>query len=357
MIAGCTVSQTDDDDDVPGVGDVSSPEERAEMDFSGETLRVGTYGSFVDAPSDSPGVWIKEEFEERYDATLEWHLPDQELTHYVERNNEDVDIETELYLGVRPQNLVRADRNVDGELFRKSDTDLLRNGPDIGEDFFFDPQDRAVPTFLSHCAVVYDGRNVEPPETFEDLTSDAYADSIAIPNPAGTTTGLLFLLWTIDHFGEDGYLEYWEDLTDNGARILDSWGTVYEQFQNNEMPVVVSFSNDRVFAKRFGNSLEKHRVALLNGEGYANLAGMARFADGTQGDLAYEFMDFILEPEVQSVIAERNVTGPVNETAEPPEVYQEFARQPDESVFFSYDDLEGNLEGWVDDWSREVASQ
>lgn len=325
------------------------------MDFSGQTLTVGTYGSFVDAPSDSPGVWIKDEFEKRYDVTFEWETPDQELNHYVERQNQDVDIETEVYLGVRPQNLVRADRRIDGQLFAESDVDLLRNGPDIGDEFFFDPENRAVPTFLSHCAIVYDGRNVPKPETFEDLTDDIYADKIAIPNPAGTTTGLLFLLWTINEFGPEGYLEYWEDLVDNGVRILDSWGSVYTQFQEDEMPVVVSYSNDRVFAKRFGNSLEKHRVSLLNGQGYANLAGMARFADGDQGDLAYEFMDFILEPEVQSVIAERNVTGPVNTTAEPPEVYQEYARQPDESVFYGYGDLEGNLESWIDDWSREIA--
>jgi thiamine transport system substrate-binding protein len=355
MVAGCTLSQTDDD--VPGVGGISPPEERAEMDFSGESLRVGTYGSFVDAPSDSPGEWIQEEFEDRYGVDFEWDLPEQELTHYVERSNQGVDIDTELYLGVRPQNLVRADQNVEGQLFRESNVNLLRNGPDIGEEFFFDPQERAVPTFLSHCAIVYDGRTVEAPETFEDLTTDEYADSIAIPNPSSSTTGLLFLLWTINEFGEEGYLEYWQDLLDNGARILEDWGTVYSQFQEDEMPVIVSFSNDRVFAQRFGNSLEKHRVALLNGQGYANLAGMARFADGTKGDLAYEFMDFILEPEVQSVIAERNVTGPVNEAAEPPEVFQEFARQPDETVFFGYDELDGNLGGWIDDWSREVAGQ
>lgn len=353
--AGCTLTQSDDGSDTPDGGDVSPPEERAEMDFSGETLRVGTYDSFVDAPSDSPGEWIKEEFEDRYGVNFEWHTPDQELTHYVERHNQDVDIEAELYVGVRPQNLVRADRNIEGELFRESDIDLLRNGPDIGDEFFFDPQERAVPVFLSHCAIVYDGRNVETPETFEDLTDDAYEDSVAIPNPSNSTTGLLFLLWTINEFGEDGYLDYWQELTDNGARILDSWAATYTQFEEDEMPVVVSYSNDRVYAKRFGNPLDKHQVSLLNGQGYANLAGMARFADSSKPDLAYEFMDFILDPGVQALIAERNVTGPVNETAEPPEVFREYAEQPEESVFFGYDDLEGNLEEWIDDWSREIA--
>jgi thiamine transport system substrate-binding protein len=355
-LAGCTVTQDDDDNTTTNPSDITPPEERAEMDFSGETLTVGTYSSFVDAPSDSPGTWIKDEFESEYGVTFEWETPDAELTHYVERNNQGRDIETDLYLGVRPQNLVRADRNIEGQLFAETDVDLLRNGPDIGEDFFFDPQDRAIPTFLSHCAIVYDGRNIPKPETFEDLTKDVYDGKVAVPDPSTTTTGLLFLLWTINEFGPDGYLDYWQDLTDNNIRILDSWGTVYSQFQENETPVVVSYSNDRVFAKRFGNSLDKHKVSLLNGQGYANLAGIGQFAQTDQGDLAYEFIDFVLRPEVQSVIAERNVTGPVNTTAEPPEVYRNYAQQPEESVFYGYDELEGNLEGWIDDWTRDIVS-
>jgi thiamine transport system substrate-binding protein len=360
-VAGCTVSETDDESNgnaSSGNGSnegIAPPAERAEMDFSGESLTVGTFDVFVDAPSDSPGEWIKSEFEDRYGVEFNWAVPDGELSHYVQRHNQGVEIEPELYLGVRPQNLARADRQINGQLFAETDTELLRNGPDIGEEFFFDPQDRAVPGFLSHCAIVYDGRNLPEPETFEDLTSDVYEGDLAIPNPAQSTTGLLFLLWTINEFGADGYLDYWEELLANGASIVESWGTVYTQFLENEAPIIVSFSNDRVYAQRAGNSLDKHRVALLNGQGYANITGAARFAEGTQPDLAYEFIDFMLEPETQALIAERNVTGPVNETAEPPAVFQEYAQQPEESVFFDYEELSGNLEGWINDWSRQVA--
>ena len=352
-LAGCTVTRTDDGDDDEPV-EAAPPEERAEMDFSGDTLRVATYESFVDAPSDSPGEWIASEFEERYDVSFEWATPSQELTHFVEQHNEGAEIEADLYLGVRPQNMVRADRRIDGEMLAETDVELLAHGSDIGDEFFFDPHDRAVPTFLSHCAIVYDGRNIEQPETFEDLTTETYEGQIAVGNPSRSTTGLLFMLWTVNEFGEDGYLEYWRDLADNDVRILDSWGEVYTQFQEEELPVVVSYSNDRVFAKRFDNPLDKHQVSLLNDQGYANMAGVARFADSSKTDLAYEFVDFLLEPEVQGVIAERNVTGPVNETAEPPEVFQEYAEEPEETVFYGYEELEENLEGWIDDWSREI---
>lgn len=319
------------------------------------TLAVATYGSFVDAPSDSPGEWIKDEFETRYDTELEWHTPDQEINYYVERHNEGVGIEPELYLGLSPHDLVRADQNTDGELFTEFDQGELDHREDIDEQYEFDPQGRAIPTYSSYCAIVYDGRNVDTPERFEDLLSPEYEGQIALSNPQEGTTGLLFLLWTIDQFGEDGYLDYWEELADNDIRILDSWADVYTQFEEEEIPVVVSYSNDRVYAERFGNDLEKHQVSLLNDEAYANVSGILRFADGTNDELAHEFADFVLSPEVQAVIAERNVTGPVNTETTPPDVYQEFAEEPDEPVFFDYDELDENLGTWVDDWSDVIA--
>ncbi|WP_306052501.1 thiamine ABC transporter substrate-binding protein [Natronococcus wangiae] len=320
-----------------------------------DVLRVATYTSFVDAPSDSPGEWIADEFAERYDVEFEWHTPDQEVNYYIERHNEGAAIEPELYLGLNPHEVVRADENTDGDLFVETDEDALENVDDVGEEHYFDPRGRVIPTYRSFCAIVYDGRNVEEPETFDDLLDPAYEGEIAVSDPQRGTTGLLFLLWTIDRFGEDGYLEYWEGLMENDIRVLDSWNEVYAQFEEEEVPVVVSYSNDRVYAKRFDNDLEKHRVALLNDQAYANVAGMGRFADGTDDELAHQFMDFILEPEVQAVIAERNVTGPVNEKTELPEVYEEYAKQPDDAPFFDYDDLEANLSGWLDEWEQTVA--
>jgi len=215
-----------------------------------------------------------------------------------------------------------------------------------------------VPAYSSYAALVYDGRTLEKPETFEDLLADQLTGNLAVSNPAeGSNTGLYFLLWTIHEFGEAGeytYLDYWSDLVENDVRILDSWGTAYDRFDEGEIPAVFSYSNDRVYANRFGNDLDKHQVSLLNGQGYANLNAMGRFAQGTDDDLAREFMSFVLDPEVQAKIAELNVTGPVNTETVLPDVYREFAQEPDDVVFFDYDELRGNVDGWIEAWEREI---
>ncbi|WP_394739385.1 thiamine ABC transporter substrate-binding protein [Natronococcus roseus] len=341
-LAGC-ISQDGDNGGTTGNGDDE------------DVLRVAANTSFVDAPSDSPGEWIADEFADRYDVEFEWHTPEQELNYYIERHNEDVEIEPELYLGLNPHEVVRADQNTDDELFVETDEDALEHVANVDEEHYFDPHGRVIPTYRSFCAMVYDGRNVDTPETFDDLLDPKYEGQIAVSNPQRGTTGLLFLLWTIDHFGEDEYLEYWEELLDNDTRVLDSWSEVYAQFEEGEVPVVASYANDRVYAQRADNDLEKHQVSLLHDQAYANVAGMARFADGTNDELAHEFMDFILDPEVQAVIAERNVTGPVNDETELPEVYEEYAEVPDDTPFFDYDDLEANLDDWLGEWEQVAA--
>jgi len=63
---------------------------------------------FVDAPSTSAGAWVKDEFERRHDATLEWVVRDNEFTSFVQRRRQDVDLGADAYVGVTPENLVRA---------------------------------------------------------------------------------------------------------------------------------------------------------------------------------------------------------------------------------------------------------
>jgi len=322
-----------------------------------DSLTVATYGTFVDAPSDSPGTWIQEEFEDRYDVEFEWAVPERPINRYIEQHNAGETVDPELYLGIKPQELVRVDRATDGELFQSIDRDALEHVDDVGSEFHFDPQDRTIPTYANYVSLVYDGRKLDSPGTFEALTTDAYADALAVPNPAQTNTGLYFLLWTVNRFGEDGdytYLDYWRDLLDNGTQVVGSWGAMYSQFTEGEIPMVASYSNDRVYAKRADSNLEKHQVGFLNGQGYANLNAVARFASGTKDDLAIRFVDFILSPEVQAKIAELNVTGPVNTEATPPEVYREYAKEPEEGVFLDYDRLDGNVGRWQREVEREL---
>ncbi|WP_435117392.1 thiamine ABC transporter substrate-binding protein [Halolamina sp. C58] len=328
------------------------------------TLRVGTYTSFIDAPSTSPGEWVKEQFEAEHDATLEWFAPDGGIDYFLQRRNQGVTVDTDLFAGLTPENMVRADDNLEegDSLFDAVDPSAISNADHIVEEYQFDPQGRAFPMGAAYISLVYnqnmlDERGVSGPETFEDLTTDDYSDALLIPNPQNSETGLEFLFWTINEYGEDGYLDYWQRLLDNGARILEGWGAAYGAYSEGEAPAVVSYSTDQVFADMSDADMAEHQIGFLNGEGYAYLEAMARFSDTDQPELAESFMSFMLRPEIQAEVAQRNVALPAVDNAELPEKFDELTPEPETVVSFDYDRLSGNVDTWLDEWSRQVASQ
>lgn len=376
-LAGCSAERTgdegndgsgDDETDGDGSGDGSNDEGN---DGSGDgetpTLTVATYSSFIDAPSVSPGEWLKEEFESRFDAELEWATPDNEINYYIERAQSDAEIDADVYVGFNTEDLVRIDAELDDGLFAEAgDIDGL---DDVRDGLLFDPADRAVPFDTGYVSLVYDGTVTEAPETFEGLLDEEHAGALIAQNPGGSATGRAFLLHTVRRFGdgpdgavegEDGdadydYLDYWADLQDNDVRVLGSWEDAYTAWSGGEAPMVVSYSTDQVFAADAGEDLEKHQIRFLNDQAYATPEGMAAFADTDEPELAREFMSFMLEPAVQGEIAQRNVAFPATDTAELPDDYRELAQEPADPVTFTYDELQGSLSEWISDWERQFA--
>ncbi|OYR63829.1 thiamine ABC transporter substrate-binding protein, partial [Halorubrum ezzemoulense] len=337
------------------------------------TLTVATYTNFIDAPSVSPGEWLKEEFESRYDATLEWATPDNEVNYYVERAASGAGIDADLYVGLTTEDLVRVDGALDEDLFAEAGDVDGRDA--VKEGLRFDPFERAVPFDTGYVSLVYDSTTTEAPETFDGLLDDEHAGALIAQNPGGSATGRAFLLHTISRFGDGGvasdgdgeaiaggdgdpdydYLDYWAELQANDVRVLGSWDDAYAAWSEGEAPIVVSYSTDQVFADMEGADLQKHQIRFLNDQAYANPEGMALFADADEPGLAREFMSFMLEPDVQGEIAQRNVAFPSTDGAELPSDYAELAKEPADPVTFTYDELQGSVDAWVEAWERQYA--
>lgn len=319
-----------------------------------DSLVVGTYSAFLDAPSISPGEWLKGEFESEFDATLVWQSPPGEVNHYIQRKQEGVSVDADLYLGLNTDEIVRIDDELDGSLLAEAPSVEGRDSVKSGLNF--DPQERAIPFNTGYISLVYDGTETEAPTTFDGLLDEEHSGELIAQNPGTSGTGRAFMLHTIDRFGTDGeytYLDFWSDLQENGVTILGAWGDAYGAWQEGEAPTVVSYSTDQVFADQDGANLEEHQVRFLNDQAYANPEGMAMFEDANES-LARDFMEFVLRPEIQGEIAQRNVVFPATDNAELPPDYAELAREPPDPVTFSYEDLQGSVDGWIDDWEREI---
>ncbi|WP_433629197.1 thiamine ABC transporter substrate-binding protein [Halomicrococcus sp. NG-SE-24] len=322
------------------------------------TLTVATYGNFVDAPSSSPGPWIKEEFEKRYPGvTLKWEAPKNAFNHYVQRRQQGVEIDADVYIGLKVPDLVRIDRKLSKPLFDPVATDRLSNVDHIKSEYSFAPDDHVLPAFTGYQSFVYNGYEVDRPKTLDALTEPHYQGKFTVQNAQTDNTGLYFLLWTVKEKGEDGYLDYWRKLLDNDIRILGSWEEVYTAFTSGETDIITSFATDQVYAKRADQDLKKHQVALPGGHGYTFVSGMGKFATSDQSALATAFMDFMLTPTAQGKLAELNVSFPITDHASVPAVFDEYAKKPANPLRYTYDELHENLDTWQEEWAQMVATR
>ncbi|MFB6250275.1 MAG: thiamine ABC transporter substrate binding subunit [Halobellus sp.] len=322
-------------------------------------LVVATYGAFVDAPSTSPGQWIKENFESEFDATLTFATPDSEINYFIERALQGVEIDADAYVGLNVDMLIRVDERLDDGLF--TDVGNVEGSGDVKDGLSFDPKGRIVPYDTSYVSLVYnetmgDYGEFTAPETFDGLLKPEYEGDLLAQNPTASATGKSFLLHTIKAKGPDGYLDYWQKLQDNSVRVLSDWSSSYTAYSNEEAPMVVSYSTDQVYANREDQDLAKHRIRFLNDQGYAYPEGMSVFQNADNPELAQRFLEFMLRPDVQGEIAQRNVAFPATTTAELPEDFAKYAQAPPEAVTFTYDALRDNVSEWTQAWERQYAS-
>ena len=317
------------------------------------TVVVATYESWVDG-SNPAGPWVKQAFESRHDdVTVEYEVPSNGLNTYIQRAKQGADIEADCYVGLNVDELIRLDEQLDDPLFDSLDGDLEGSGR-VKESLRFDPDGRAIPYDTGYISLVYDEREVEP-TSFDDLTAERNRGDLLAQNAQQSDTGRAFLLWTIHEFGADGYLDYWQALQDNEVRILGSWSDAYNAYLNEDAPMVVSYSTDQVYASQETDDLTRHQVGFLNDQGYANPEGMARFAGADDPGATADLMSFMLTDDTQGQIAERNVQFPAVADPDLDEEFAQYAHEPPEPVTHSYEELAGNVDGWVEEWARQVA--
>ena len=319
-----------------------------------DTLTVATYSSFTG--EGTAGNWLKSAFEDQYpETTVEFVTPENGVNQYIQRAKQGAPIDADVYVGLNTSDLVRVSQELDETLF-PTIADSLDRADTVKDKLRVDPDGRAIPYDTGYISLVYNEDEVDEPRTFESLLESRYEGDLITQNAQQSDPGRAFLLWSIITQGEDGYLNYWEQLLDNGVKVLSDWEPAYQAYMDGEAPMVVSYSTDQVFYHGPDVNMAKHQIGFLNDQGYANPETMALFADSENSDLGRQFMNFVLTERAQAKIAVKNVQFPAVEGVTPGESFAKYAKEPPEPVTFSYDELAGSVGTWVSEWARLVAS-
>ncbi|PYF99082.1 thiamine transport system substrate-binding protein [Georgenia satyanarayanai] len=195
------------------------------------------------------------------------------------------------------------------------------------------------------------------PQTLEDLTDPAYADLLVVTNPATSSPGLAFLLATVGAFGEDGWEQYWRDLTANGVQVVEGWSDAYYvDFSGSEgagpRPLVLSYSSSPAAEVPDGGSAPRTGALLDTCFRQTEYAGVLAGAENVEG--AQEFVDFLLSPEVQADIPGSMYMYPVLDGVALPQEWADHAPVSPAPHEVEPQAITDNRDQWIETWTEIV---
>ena len=253
-------------------------------------------------------------------------------------------------------------RALEEGIFESYDSPLLA---DIPDQFKLDPEKRALPVDYGDVCLNYDksyfqDQGIEPPKNLEDLNKPEYNGLLVVENPATSSPGLAFLLATIGHFGQDNYLNYWEELVNNDVLVVNDWNAAYYtefSVHGGQRPIVVSYNSSPAAEVIFAEQpLEEPPtgVVLQDESCFRQIEFVGILAGTQQRDLAEKWVDFMLAVPFQEDMPLQMFVFPVNPNAKLPEEFTKFVTIPENTAQVSPQAIRENRETWIQAWTETV---
>lgn len=276
------------------------------------------------------------------------------------------DPEADIFYGVDNTFLSRA---VQEGIFEAYTSTLLA---EIPEEFTRGLAGVVTPIDFGDVCINYDrawftANDLAVPGSLEDLTKPAYGGEageglLVVENPATSSPGLAFLLATIAEYGEDGYLDYWRALKDNGLVIVNDWETAYyTNFSASSgqglQPMVVSYASSPAAEVIYASEplTEAPTASIIAANTCFRQVEYAGILKGTQQlELSKRFIDFMLSPRFQEDMPLQMFVYPVNPQAVLPEEFERYAMIAEEPATLDPVLIANNRDKWIREWSEVI---
>lgn len=255
-------------------------------------------------------------------------------------------------------------RALEADIFESYASPELVNIPDA---FKLDPSNSALPVDYGDVCINYDkayfaDNSLVVPQSLEELTQPEYENLLVVENPATSSTGLAFLLATVAHFGEDGYLDYWRDLKTNGVVVVDGWETAYytnfsASSGQGPQPMVVSYGTSPAAEVIFSETPldDAPTASIIGPDTCFRQIEFVGILEGTENRaLAEKFVDFMLSPAFQLDVPMQMFVYPANSTVALPEPFTKYSQAPQHTATLSPETIAANRDAWIQEWTDVV---
>ncbi len=271
----------------------------------------------------------------------------------------------DVFFGVDNTFLTRA---LDADIFEAYSSPLIK---EIPTEFLEGLNGQVTPVDYGDVCINYDKsyfneKGLKIPTSLDDLLNEEYGKRdgreglLVVENPATSSPGLAFLLATIAEYGEDGYLDYWRKLHENGVVVVNDWDTAYytnfsASSGQGSQPMVVSYATSPAAEVIYAATpITEAPTASLTGRNmcYRQVEYVGILKGTENRKLAEHFVDFMLMEEFQTDIPIQMLMYPVRRDVILPDEFTLFAQIPSEPAILDPDVISENREKWIKDWSE-----
>ncbi|MBA4492137.1 thiamine ABC transporter substrate binding subunit [Paracoccus sp. S1E-3] len=209
--------------------------------------------------------------------------------------------------------------------------------------------DTFLPFNWSEIAFIYDANRLKnPPATFQDLLDAPDDLKILIQDPRSSVSGLAMLLWVKSVYG-DKALEAWQKLRPKVLTVTPGWSESYGMFTDGEADMVLSFTTSPAY--HIGAEQDTSKRAAIFPEGHYFMAELAaRLKSSDQPELAEKFMEYVLSPDFQGMIAEANWSYPSKLARDQLPAYFAALDRPERTIFLSETEAEALRKPALEEW-------
>lgn len=304
-------------------------------------LNIYTYSSFISAWG--PGKAIQQRFESQCDCQIHYTAFGDGVTILNRLKLEGARSKADVILGL-DNNLIAATEQAD----------LVQPhhiSPFAGRQLdWWDPQ--FVPYDYGYFAFVYNQEQIKnPPHSMQALLSSAENWKIVYQDPRTSTPGLGLLLWIQALYGDESD-KAWQKLAAKTLTVTKGWTEAYGLMLKGEADFVLSY--DTSPAVHLMNDNDNRYAAAQFSEGhYQQIEVAAITKTSQQVDLAQRFLQFLGQPEIQQIIATKNIMHPVIDIQLPAAFNQLI--QVDKALRLPAEEIETNRKHWIDVWQNSVS--
>lgn len=184
-----------------------------------------------------------------------------------------------------------------------------------------------IPFDWAPMAFVYRQGEIEPPQSLQDLLHERFRGTIALQDPRTSTPGLQFLLWVLSEMGIDEGFKFLEKLKPNVQSVSSGWSGAYGLFTKKQSKLVFSYLTSPLYHLLEEND-SSYQAAVFKSGHPVQIEFVGIPENCVECVRAEMFIDFLLEPEIQTLIMKKNFMFPaIHREAE-----GEFARLPSVQV-------------------------